>query len=97
MLANWRAYRPTNSKTPSAVRTPPTEACTAAGPAGAASGIRIVTWYNPAHPVVSTVLTTSAATPPTVTVGAVIVTGAPLASSARPEDPSSPSLPRNVE
>jgi hypothetical protein len=71
-------YCPIKIITPSAVRTPATDACTATGPAGAAGGIRMVTWYNPAHPVVSTVLTTSAATPPTMTVGAVTVAGAPL-------------------
>src|ERR1017187_746615 len=64
---------------PSAVRTPATDACNATGPAGADGGIRMVPWYNPAHPVVSTVLTTSAATPPTMTVGAVTTAGAPLA------------------
>ena len=63
---------------PSAVRTPATDACNATGPGEAAGGIRMVTWYNPAHPAVSTVLTTSAATPPTMTVGAVTVAGAPL-------------------
>ena len=55
---------------PSAVRTPPTDACTATGPDGAVAGIRIVTWYNPAFPVVNTVLTTSADAPPSMTVGA---------------------------
>ena len=38
----------------------------------------MVTWYNPALPAVRTVLTTCAATPPTVTVGAVTTAGAPL-------------------
>jgi len=38
----------------------------------------MVTWYKPAESVVSTVLTTSAATPPTVTVGEIIVAGDPL-------------------
>ena len=39
----------------------------------------MVTWYNPAESVVSTVLTTSAATPPTVTVGEIVLSqGDPL-------------------
>src|ERR1035441_7295946 len=64
--------------TPSAVRTPPTDACTATGPAGAAGGIRMVTWYNPAHPPAGPVPPPPAATPPTMTVGAVATAGAPL-------------------
>src|ERR1019366_8231730 len=58
LLPYWRAYWPTKIIAPSGVRSPPTDACTATAPAGAAGGIRIVTWYTPAHPVVSTVLTT---------------------------------------